>query len=70
MDAAVMDLAPCFVSGMVYVALSRVRIMGGVHVLSFDRERVQADARVVSFYGKQRDLSHIIFDCALATGRL
>jgi len=70
MDAAVMDLVPCFVSGMVYVALSRVRTMGGVHVLSFDREKVQADARVVSFYGKQRDLSHVFLDCALDNGRL
>jgi len=70
MDAAVMDLAPCFVSGMVYVALSRVRTMDGVHVLSFDRDKVQADARVVAFYDAQCDMSHLFLDCVLATRRV
>jgi len=65
MEAAVMDLAPCFVSGMVYVALSRVRSMEGVHVLSFDREKVQADARVRAFYSTQRDLDYVFLDCVL-----
>jgi len=67
MDAAVMDLAPCFVSGMVYVALSRVRSMEGVHILSFDREKVQADAHVSVFYGTQRDLDDVFLDCVLPT---
>jgi len=67
MDAAVMDLAPCFVSGMVYVALSRVRTMEGVHVLSFDCEKVQADVRVGLFYSAQRDLGYVFLDCVLPT---
>ena len=66
-DAAVMDLAPCFVSGMVYVALSRVRSMEGVHVLSFDREKVRADSRVASFYSTQRDIGFVFLDCAIPT---
>ena len=67
MDAAVMDLAPCFVSGMVYVALSRVRSMEGVHVFSFDREKVQADVQVGLFYSTQRDLGYVFLDCVLPT---
>jgi len=70
MDAAVMDLAPCFVSGMVYVALSRVRSMDGVHILSFDRMKVQADARVVASYASQRDVDHEFLDCVLHTHRV
>jgi len=65
MDAAVMDLAPCFVNGMVYVALSRVRTMEGVHVLSFDRAKVRADVRVASFYGTQRDMGYVFLGCVL-----
>jgi len=63
MDAAVLDLGSCFVGGMVYVALSRVRTMEGVHVLSFDRHKVHADARVALFYGAQQDLDHLLLDC-------
>jgi len=69
MDAAVMDLAPCFVAGMVYVALSRVRAMSGVFVLSFDRDRVRADARVTSFYADQSDLHGMFIECAVADPR-
>jgi len=63
MDAAVMDLAAFFVCGMVYVALSRVRTMNGVHILSFNRDRVRADPRVVSFYDGQLDVQFSFFDC-------
>jgi len=63
MDAAVMDLGSCFASGMVYVALSRVRTMQGVHVLSFDRFKVRADVRVALFYGDQCDVEHLFLDC-------
>lgn len=50
MDAAVVKLPPCFVCGMVYAALSRVKTMSGVRVLLFDREKVRADPVVLSFY--------------------
>jgi len=67
MDAAVMDLAPCFVSGMVYVALSRVRSVEGVHVPSFDREKVRAESCVASFYSTQRDVGFVFLDCVIPT---
>lgn len=63
MDAAVLDLAPCFIDGMVYVALSRVRFMRGVHILSFDRRKVRADRRVALFYGHERDMDDVFFAC-------
>jgi len=69
MDAAVMDLAACFVDGMVYVALSRVRSMEGVHILSFSRGTVRADGRVASFYDGQRDLDDVFLDCVDAHRR-
>lgn len=56
MDAAVLDLASCFLDGMVYVALSRVRFTEGVHILSFARSNVRADRRVAVFYDNQRDV--------------
>ena len=63
MDAAVTDLEPCFVDGMVYLALSRVRSMEGVHILSYSRGRVQAYHRVASFYDSQLDLDDEFLDC-------
>lgn len=63
MDAAVLDLAPCFVDGMVYVALSRVRFMEGVHILSFDHRKVRADVRVALFDGDQRELDDVFLAC-------
>ncbi|KAK1867019.1 hypothetical protein I4F81_009530 [Pyropia yezoensis] len=63
MDAAVLDLASCFLDGMVYVALSRVRFMEGVHILSFARSRVRADHRVALFYDNQRDVEDEFVSC-------
>jgi len=63
MDAAVMDLAPYFLAGMVYVALSRVRAMSGVFALSFNRDRVYADCRVTWFYADQSDLHGTFVEC-------
>lgn len=62
-DAAVLYLAPRFVDGMVYVALSRVRFMEGVHVLSFDPSRVRADRRVACFYDYPRDIQDEFAAC-------
>lgn len=63
MDAAVLDLASRFLDGMVYVALSRMRFMEGVHVLSFARSRVRADHRVALFYDNQRDVEDEFASC-------
>ena len=63
MDAAVLDLASCFVAGMVYVALSRVRSLAGVHVISFEASKVKADALVKVFYTEQSNLDAVFADC-------
>lgn len=63
MDAAVMDLAPCFVDGMVYAALSRVRSIEGIHIESFSRASVRADRRVALFYDNQSDLDEEFIAC-------
>lgn len=42
MDAAVKDLAPCFVDGADYVALSRVRSIEGIHIQLFSRASERA----------------------------
>lgn len=55
MGVVVMALASCFVFSMVYVAASRVRTMGGVHMISFDRDK-ENDARVAYFIEKQYDV--------------
>lgn len=69
MDAAVLDLASCFVDGMVYVALSRVRSMDGVHVLSFAPSKVRADQRVASFYDNQLDIDDAFAACVETSRR-
>lgn len=63
MEAAELDLAPFSVDGMVYVALSRVRVMEGVHILSFDLRKVRADWRVALFYGQQCELIDVFVAC-------
>jgi len=63
MDAAVLDLAPCVICGMVYVALSRVRTMGGVHIMSFNRAKVSADARVAHFHSMQESVAWEFSSC-------
>lgn len=63
MAAAVLDLTSCFSDGMVYVALSRVRFMEIVRVLSFARSRVLTDHRVAFFYDNQQDVGHEDASC-------
>lgn len=46
LDAAVMDLSKSFVSGMGYVALSRVRSLAGVHLLGINNNALFIDPRV------------------------
>lgn len=65
MDAAVLDLAPCFVAGMVYVALSRVRTLRGVHIISFDAAKVCADAHVKLFYSSLKSTGEEFADCLM-----
>ncbi len=55
LDAAEMDLENVFEDGQAYVALSRLRSLDGLRLLSFDPKRVRANPRVVEYYRNMRD---------------
>ncbi|XP_027340903.1 ATP-dependent DNA helicase PIF1-like [Abrus precatorius] len=44
------DLSRAFGCGMVYVALSRVRSLEGLHLSAFNRSKIKVDQKVSSFY--------------------
>lgn len=44
------DLSRAFGCGMVYVALSRLRSLEGLHLSSFDRSKIKANQKVSRFY--------------------
>ena len=50
-DHAYMDLANCFEFGQVYVALSRVRSLEGLSLLSFYPSRIKVNQKCLEFYG-------------------
>jgi hypothetical protein len=54
LDCAHIALAECFEYGQAYVALSRVRSLAGLGLLSLDPSKILAHPRVVAFY---RDLA-------------
>ena len=49
LDEAVMDLADCFVPGQGYVALSRVRTLGGITLKGIGPMALRMDERVMNF---------------------
>jgi len=51
--------------GVVYVALSQVRTLAGVHIISFDEAKVCADARVGSFYDSLQSTGDEFADCLM-----
>lgn len=51
LDAAVIDVNDAFAAGQVYVALSRVRTMDGLYLVSFDKSKIKAHTRALDFYG-------------------
>ena len=68
LDAAVIDLSKSFAYGMGYVALSRVRTLGGLHLVGFSESALSVDPRILSidqqlqrasnmFIGKLAELS-------------
>ena len=50
LDEVTLDLGRAFCHGMVYVALSRVRSLNGLRVLSFDADRIIVEDTVHTFY--------------------
>lgn len=52
LDCAQIALAECFEYGQAYVALSRVRSLEGLELVSLDRSKIRAHPRVVEFYRK------------------
>jgi ATP-dependent DNA helicase PIF1 len=50
LDYVETDLSKAFGCGMVYVALSRVKSLEGLHLLGFDPSRIKTDPLVVKFY--------------------
>uniref|UniRef100_A0A6C0EM76 AAA+ ATPase domain-containing protein n=1 Tax=viral metagenome TaxID=1070528 RepID=A0A6C0EM76_9ZZZZ len=52
LDYAEVDLSNVFTWGIVYVALSRVKTLQGLSILSIDFESVQAHPKAIEFYKK------------------
>ncbi|XP_028760248.1 ATP-dependent DNA helicase PIF1 [Neltuma alba] len=50
LDRVHTNLSKAFGCGMVYVALSRVRSLKGLHLSGFTRSKIQADPKVSQFY--------------------
>ncbi|XP_022860372.1 ATP-dependent DNA helicase PIF1-like [Olea europaea var. sylvestris] len=46
------DLKRVFDFGMVYVALSRIRLLRGLHLAGFDPSKIKAHPKVLQFYSK------------------
>jgi ATP-dependent DNA helicase PIF1 len=57
LDAMEVDLSRSFVKGMGYVALSRVRSLGGMKLLGFNDMSLQVDEEVLEMDKKFRELS-------------
>lgn len=57
LDAAEMDLSKCFVAGMGYVALSRVRTLEGLSLLGLNPMALRIDERILRFDEELQALS-------------
>ena len=57
LKTAIVDAGPsCFGCGMVYVALSRVTTLSGLHLVDFDRRKVVCDEKAIAEYNRLRRL--------------
>jgi hypothetical protein len=53
--SAIVDAGPCtFGSGMVYVALSRVTTLDGLHLIDLNRSRIKCDKKAIDEYNRLR----------------
>jgi ATP-dependent exoDNAse (exonuclease V) alpha subunit len=64
LDAAVMDLSRTFEYGQGYVALSRVRSLGGLHLLGWNYRALQVHPKVLSKDSEFRAASEALYDRA------
>lgn len=49
LDKAVLDLGGCFCDHQIYVALSRVRSLSGIYLLSFDASKITVSKKAVDY---------------------
>jgi ATP-dependent DNA helicase PIF1 len=50
LDSAIVDCKNIFVSGQLYVALSRVRTMTGLKIINFKKSQILVNENVKKFY--------------------
>jgi ATP-dependent DNA helicase PIF1 len=60
LERAVIDVGDAFDDGQVYVALSRVRSMEGLTILNMDTNKIRANAGVLAFYAKKREVLPVL----------
>jgi ATP-dependent DNA helicase PIF1 len=53
LDHAIIDIGKCFAEGQVYVALSRVRSLDGLHLIGFNPSAIRANQKVKEFYNSR-----------------
>jgi len=58
-DSAVVDLRDAFAYGQGYVALSRVRALGGLFLLGYNARSLEVDQNIIAVDGSFREQSHI-----------
>jgi len=57
LDRAILELGGCFTDHMVYVALSRVRTIDGISLLTFNPKKIRVNPSVVSYMQKVQEQS-------------
>lgn len=55
LDKVELDIGECWEPGQAYVALSRCTSLKGISLLSYDRRKIKADAKVIRFYADLGD---------------
>lgn len=61
LDRAEVDVSEAFAAGQVYVALSRVRNLGSLKILSFSPHKIQTNKKCLDFYNLQEEEKEVEF---------